>query len=150
MASSNDHIKQLKQQYEYIRLLKNKNHSDKEITIDFGKLDNNTINELKGVITSTLNYWKDKEKYIDTNVYEYLMKLSKLSRDYSVTIEYNKLMSKGEDDKVYMIIHKDYKEIVSISDNLRNNIQKVLSNRGVKIYNDILLTTSKNSFGHIL
>jgi hypothetical protein len=78
------------------------------------------------------------------------MKLSKLSRDYSVTIEYNKLMSKGEDDKVYMIIHKDYKEIVSISDNLRNNIQKVLSNRGVKIYNDILLTTSKNSFGHIL
>jgi dihydroxyacetone kinase-like predicted kinase len=112
---------------------------DNKFTIKYNILDPETKGQLKSILDHRLQYWIKKEQYIDKNVFEYLKKLFKSNQGDSITIEYDKLVSSETDDKVYEIIHKNYKETTTISQDIRGSIQRVLIDRANKLYNNMIL-----------
>ena len=125
--------------YLVVRDLRKANASGNEITIKYSGLDPDTKGPLKNIIDQRLCFWIDKENYIDEKVFNYLKKLFKNNQGNMITIEYNKLMSDPEDDKLYEIIHKTWKEQVTISQDIRYHINKVLTERKSKLYNNMVL-----------
>jgi len=124
--------------YLIVKDLKKYNMDDK-FTIKYNILDPETKGQLKSILDHRLQYWIKKEQYIDEKVFEYLKKLFKFNQGDSITIEYSKLVSSETDDKVYEIIHKNYKETTTISQDIRGSIQRVLIDRSNKLYNNMIL-----------
>ena len=128
--SSDNAIKYLR-----VRDLKRYNQNN-EITISYKYLDGETRGKLKSVIDSRITYWLDKKSYLNPFVVEYLGKLFKLNQGTSITIDYTKLINDLEDDPVFEIIYKTHREKVTVAQDFRASIQKVLVERYRKLYNE--------------
>ena len=131
--SSDNAIKYLR-----VRDLKKFNQNN-EITISYKYLDGETKGKLKSVIDSRITYWLDKKSYLNPLVVEYLGKLFKLNQGTSITIDYTKLINDLEDDPVFEIIYKTHTEKVTVAQDFRASIQKVLVERSRKLYNNMIL-----------
>lgn len=131
--SSDNAIKYLR-----VRDLKKYNQNN-EITISYKYLDGETKGKLKSVIDSRITYWLDKKSYLNPLVVEYLGKLFKLNQGTSITIDYTKLINDLEDDPVFEIIYKTHTEKVTVAQDFRASIQKVLVERSRKLYNNMIL-----------
>ena len=131
--SSDNAIKYLR-----VRDLKRYNQNN-EITISYKYLDGETRGKLKSVIDSRITYWLDKKSYLNPLVVGYLGKLFKLNQGTSITIDYTKLINDLEDDPVFEIIYKTHTEKVTVAQDFRASIQKVLVERSRKLYNNMIL-----------
>ena len=109
------------------------------ITINYRHLDFETKGYLKSILDNRFKYWIDKKNYIPNKVYEYLLSLFKLNQGEIITIEYNELVCDKEDDLVFEIRHKSYNEKVTITQDIRYYINKVLVERKSKLYNNMIL-----------
>ena len=124
--------------YMIVRDLIKVNQGD-SITINYRHLDFETKGSLKSILDNRFKYWIDKKNYIPNKVYEYLLSLFKLNQGEIITIEYNELVCDKEDDLVFEIRHKSYNEKVTISQDIRYYINKVLVERKSKLYNNMIL-----------
>ena len=124
--------------YMIVRDLIKTNQGD-TITINYRHLDPETKGSLKSTLDHRFKYWIDKKSYISNDVYEYLVSLFKLNQGEVITIEYEKLVCNKEDDLVFEIRHKTYNEKVTITQDIRYYINKVLVERKSKLYNNMIL-----------
>lgn len=112
----------IKLHYKTINELCKKNTEYKKLNIDYTKLDGNTVNELRKEIAEVVHRF-DYPSVISPIIREEMKRIFTLNMSSMVEINYEKLCD-GEED--YSII-------------LRNNIQKVLEDRKIKVYNNMIL-----------
>ena len=124
--------------YLVVRDLLNNNKSN-EITIVYSNLDPETKGALKSILDSRFKFWIDKKSYIKEDVYDYLVKLFKFNQGNLVNIEYDKLVNDKEDDLLFEIVYKSYTERVTVVQDIRYHINKVLMERKAKLYNNMVL-----------
>ena len=124
--------------YLTVRDLKKANQNN-EITFNYKALDFETMAKIKSTIDHRVQYWLDKKSYLNPKVVEYLSELFKFNQGNTITIDYDKLINDHEDDTVFEIIHKKYKEKTTVSQDIRGHIQRVLNDRTSKLYNNMIL-----------
>ena len=124
--------------YLRVKHYKSINQQD-EITFDYRLLDPETKGQIKTTIDHRVKFWMDKKSYLNPKVAEYLTSLFKANQGYSITIEYNKLINDFNDDPIFEIVHKTYKEKTTVVQDIRGSIQRVLNERTSKLYNNMIL-----------